>query len=517
MSQPRLVFPPHCLSRFYKTIDLTAGVNYTRILRPPGKLRLILLAWLAFILTFTAACGGGKIPSTTSRPDPTGRPAATPTPTRITLPKTLTPSALPASTLGIPAQQLQGITLQFWYTWPEPARLQNQPDPMQALLDAFNRTNPYGLRVQATPFEDYDQLIQQVETERYKGLPDLVTAYSDQLAHLDRSSGLLVDLNPYVADRQWGLSSQDIQDFYPVFWGQDASGPQRLGIPLYRSMQVLFYNTSLAGQLGYHTPPNTPEQFHTQACDAARAAKSVKDSGGSGGWVINTDIPTMVSWLSAYGVSLNPETGKPLQFQGTPAQKAFAWLRDLFDQGCAWKSPNRYPSLDFAGRKALFVAGSITSIPYQEQAFSQENSPDEWTVIPFPSPDGHPAVDTYGPSLGVFKSTPQKQLAAWLLARWLVSPESQVQWVKSLGVLPVRLSAIQSLSDYAARRPQWRAALNLIPFATLEPADPSWKVVRWVISDASAQLFSASFNSSQVPALIKTFDQTIKELDVQIR
>jgi multiple sugar transport system substrate-binding protein len=59
---------------------------------------------------------------------------------------------------------------------------------------------------------------------------------------------------------RWGLAQEDIEDFFPLFWEQEQDGGALLGLPFYRSGQVLFYNQSWAEDLGFNTPPTTPER-----------------------------------------------------------------------------------------------------------------------------------------------------------------------------------------------------------------------------------------------------------------
>ena len=45
----------------------------------------------------------------------------------------------------------------------------------------------------------------------------------------------------------------------------------------------------------------------------------------------------------------------------------------------------------------------------------------------------------------------------------------------------------------------------------------SWEIVRWVISDASAQLFSSTFAAEDIPDLLKMLEKTAAEAHIQVR
>ena len=123
----------------------------------------------------------------------------------------------------------------------------------------------------------------------------------------------------------------------------------------------------------------------------------------------------------------------------------------------------------------------------------------------------------HGPDLMITSSTSKRQLAAWLFARWLVSPEVQSRWVRADGSIPLRAATLDLLSDYAKTHPQWNSLAGSLDKARSEPAYASWEIVRWVISDASAQLFSSSFTEVDIADLLKMLEKTAAEAHIQVR
>jgi ABC-type glycerol-3-phosphate transport system substrate-binding protein len=123
----------------------------------------------------------------------------------------------------------------------------------------------------------------------------------------------------------------------------------------------------------------------------------------------------------------------------------------------------------------------------------------------------------YGPSLFVLRGEIEQELAAWLFARWLASPEVQAGWVRDHGTLPTRNSVMEGLSDYRSDHPQWAAAVDLLPYARVEPGRPSWSLVHFVLSDAGRYLFSPLVTPRQIPEIIEMLEQTAAELDGQFR
>lgn len=437
---------------------------------------------------------------------------AAPSPTQLP-----TPTLVPVSQLDVDVSDLNGIPLRFWRTRADYFHDNQQDDLFLELTETFSRDNPWGITVQTVLFEDYGQLYDRLQHSLYGERPDLIAGYNYQAARLDASGQVLVDLNLYTRDVEWGLSSAELEDFYPLFWGQDELGQKLTGIPFYRSGQGLYYNNTWGAELGFDSPPESVEDFERQAC-AAALVNSANPNDRSGGWAINTDAPTLLGWIFAFGGEASPPGGRGYTFDTPAAREAFAFLHSLGAQGCAWVVESRYPNREFAERQALFVAGSLSGLPFQQEALAEAGSSDRWTFLPFPASDeGQPALVIYGPSLSVLESSTARELAAWLFIKWLVQPENQARWVEAYGVFPTRASAVPLLSGYQASHPQWSAALELLPHGRVEPSYPSWRAVRWALSDAGSFLFSPFLSAESLPSLLQELEQTAAELHSQLR
>jgi multiple sugar transport system substrate-binding protein len=389
------------------------------------------------------------------------------------------------------------------------------------LVDEFNASNPWGIQVDATYAGDYDALSQKIlQANPEDELPELAIAYNHQALNWDAQKKLLVDWADYVNDPLWGLSATEQSDFYPVFWDQAVVDGKRIGVPALGSGQTLFYNTTWAKQLGFSRPPTTVLEFKEQACEAARANlnDNITENDKTGGWIISTDPSSVLGWLYAFGAPVSRPDGKGYRLNTPEVKDAFGFLRQLYEDGCAWLPETQTSEGDFAQRLGLFSAGSVTDIPYQETAFKSANNPDGWTVIPFPAEKGTPAgkgnpvVDVYGPSIVMLKSTPQKQLASWLFSKWLLAPENQAKWVLKTGSFPLQESVSEQLKSSGAGSQRWQSALDIFQYARNEPTYRSWDTVRWAISDATSQLFRWYFTMEQLPDTVSLLDRTAAEL-----
>ncbi len=430
-----------------------------------------------------------------------------------------TPNEETPSPLGVTSADLRGVQVRLWQPWAT-----QTGTALQTMVDEFNRTNQWGIQVSVNSYEGFGRLDEAVESAIISGtLPDVLIDYGYQAQHWDGNS-ILTDLTPYVNDPVWGLSSGEQSDFFPGFWAEDgvkapsSDQVKRLGIPFYRSAYVLFYNQSWARELGYSNPPTTPYEFTTQACAAAKAvtAQGGKTDQNTGGWLITPQPGALAGWIYAFGGGIINPDGEGYLFNTAQTMQAFKTIKDMVERGCAWSDNGVNPQDEFATRQALFVVGSLFDIPAQQEALTQAGSTDTWAVIPFPS-RSQAVVDTYGPSLLITRSTPARQLAAWLVTEWLVYPPNQTEWVSELEVYPTRQSTLSYLDQTSNHNPQWNQALSLLPVARGEPSLASWSVMRWALNDAMTQLIDPKVTSEQIPAILENLDVVAAEIYSQVR
>lgn len=429
----------------------------------------------------------------------TRTPAPLPTPTATTQPEFL-----------VEAADLRGVQIRFLHPWAGATAEQ-----IDLLVETFNRSNQWGFHVQAESTGGTGMLFQEINALEPDDLPNLVAAPSEYLlTWFETNPGMIADLKGYVQHDQWGLSSQQIDDFLPVFWQQDIAGEVRLGIPLLRDASMLLYNQTWAQELGFNRAPVTPEEFQQQACAAALANRSDRTmaNDGMGGWIVETRGVTLWSWLRGFGADPYPAGGNAYQFASPESEAAFTYLRTLFDENCAWKSRLAEPYEYFANRQALFYSGVLEDTLVQAHTMARLKKEDEWTVIPYPSLDGEPVIVASGPSLAIIRSSPEEQLAAWLFLHWLVTPEHLAKLTETAGGLPVTQSALTELRTFGTQQPQWRAGLTYLQRVQTPPANASWRNVRSLLEDAGYQTLLPSVTIEQIPTVLQMLDDMIIEL-----
>ncbi len=423
--------------------------------------------------------------------------------------KTPRPASRPdaGTHLGIPEEALKGVKIQVWYPW-----FGVEASLFESQVREFNQSNEWGITVQATGQANYTQMYESVTTAvQSSDAPQLVIAFPEHALGWD-SSGAIVDLNPYVADPEYGFTQDEVKDFPPVFWTQDSIGGKRLGIPAERSARLLLYNTTWAGELGFDTPPHSAAEFRQQACRAHQAMLTDNDkkNDGQGGWLVDTSSMTFLSWMMAFGGGVLE--GNSYRFLTPKNLAALTFVKQLYDDGCAW---NPQPDADlpaaFAGRQALFATASLEELSDYSRAMASADNGDRWTVLSFPG-DIQSGLVVYGSSYIVLKSTPEGQLASWLFVRWLLSPERQEKWAEVTGLFPLRTSSLDLLGDYRKSHPQWVAAVDLLPQAQIQPQLASWRKVRVMIGDGFNAMFLSNTAAGRVAEILAIMETTSRDL-----
>ena len=450
-------------------------------------------ALLGLLLMVTAGCQPSALATSSGAPTSIApRPTATPS-------SRLSPAVPPAS--------LQGVGIEIWNPWygVEASLIESQ-------VAEFNKDNEWGITVRASGRTSFTELYSSVtDVLPGAGSPQLAIALPEHAVGWD-ASGYVVDLTDYVGDPAYGLSSDEVSDFPPVFWNQDVISGRRLGVPAQRSAHFVLYNQSWASQLGFEQAPRTEEDFREQACAAHISLGRDDDpaNDGQGGWLVDTDSMTFLSWMMAFGGGVLDGSG--YRFLSPRNLEATAFIKELYDDACAWlPARGNDHAASFAGRGALFATAGLAELSDYSRAMAAAENTDTWTVISFPG-TGQTGLVAYGSSFVVLKSTPEQQLASWLFIRWILSAENQKKWVEATGLFPLRMSEVDMLGEYARSHPQWATAVEHLPEAQIQPQLASWRQVRVMMGDGFDAMLRSNTPAGQVAVILAIMDRTASDL-----
>ena len=423
-------------------------------------------------------------------------------------------TGLAALPLGAQASRLAsvnptGAQITYWYQ-----HSGDRDKAMQAMIADFNRSNPWKITVHGEYAGPYDQIYNKMVAAIAAGSPpELVVAYQNQAATY-AGSGALVDLELYVHDPKWGIQGQ-LSDFFAGFINQDVTtryGGLRMGFPPNRSIEVMYYDAAMLKAAGISAPPRTWDEF---AADCARV--TVASRGTYGYALDNLDASHVFAMVISRGGTFTTADGTGYQLDTPQMKDSLQFMRKLVVAGTARKIAKKYDDqAEFGNGLAAFTLSSTSGLPYYDSAVkSGRNGEFDWGIAPVPQATAGraPALDLYGASVSVMKSTPQKQLAAWLFIRWFSEPKQQAAWTRVSMYFPVRRSVGPLIADILKSDRRFAAAWEMLKTADLksEPPFAAYDLVRDAITAAYSRVLDGADVDSTLSALQAQAQKILKE------
>lgn len=445
-----------------------------------------LIAFFAVFMVAALVLGACSSPTPTAAPEPADKPAA--------------PADAPAAQPAAPEKPAEeqkpesewaDVTpakeIVFWHQHTGAAR----EAAMAKIVEDFNNTNEYGITLTAEYAGGYgDIFTKMLPILNTADVPDIVVGYQNQVATYQLADSMF-DMNTVIDDPVYGMPKEDQEDFFPGFFAQDVYplyGNQRLGLAPNRSAEVMYYNIEWLKELGYDAPPTTPEEFREMACKATTTPFSKATAEGSIGYELSVDTSRFASWTYAFGGDIYDGASNQFTTDSDGAVAAWTFLQGMFDEGCARLVTENYgDQTNFGNGTQLFTVGSSSGLPYYKDAVDK-GAAFEWSVAPVPHTTADPVIDVYGASVSIPKSTPERELAAWIFLKYYTSPDVQALWAEASGYFPVRKSVADKMVAYMDANPTFKTAYDLLPYGYFEPAVPGYDFVRDEIELAMAAI-----------------------------
>ena len=311
-------------------------------------------------------------------------------------------------------------------------------------------------------------------------LPDLAVAFPSMIAEY-AAADVVVPLDAYLSDPELGLSEEDLADLLPSLLEAGrlpGSGRQIMAFPFAQNAIGMWVNRTLLSRAGWDQVPATWEEFE-QAC------YDVVATTGIGCYPFVESASTLTAWIYSRGGQPLDPAGRQALFNGPAGVESLALLRRLIDVGLAWRPADPYGDyVAFANGQAAFAFSSTGNnrlyVEAYQAALDNGVMPFEWRQVMIPQADPQaPATALYGASFFIVQSDPAHQEAAWRLIRWFTDARQSARWSADLEAMPVRLSALDYMTDTLQAHPFVRAQVTeILPHARPEPAIPTSFEVR---------------------------------------
>ncbi len=398
-----------------------------------------------------------------------------------------------------------GQQILFWHSYTG-----RQAEILQTIVESFNSTNPYSVRViaeyQGGYADLYNKMIAAIGTQN---VPDLVAAYQLQSGTFQRY-GALLDLRELLVSRKWGIPEDDFVDIVQSVWTQDEYPiyqGARLGIPISRTIDVLYYNQDWLSELGYDAPPQALEEFQQLICTAKTKPFSGNSSGESIGFQMVVDASRLASWSFAQGEQFYDPVNNRFDFSGPGSVKAMEVLQAAYLNNCAQRVQEPFGDLKkFSEGKVLFTIGSSALISDYARYVS-DGGKFRWGVAKIPGVNGNTS-NAYGQSLSVLLGEPEREVASFLFIKYLLEPEIQALWVSAGDEFPVRISAIQKVAIPEGIRENYFKGFELFLNSSFEPPLPGYDFIRKEMENA----LSAILDGGEVVSIFETLSIKASEI-----
>ena len=236
---------------------------------------------------------------------------------------------------------------------------------------------------------------------------------------------LVVDLKPYIENDTLKFDNYD--DILEGFRQASTIDGKIYGIPFNKSTEVLWYNKTLLDKHNIAVP-KTYEEFE-------KAAEDVKEKANIVGGGFDSLSNYYTTYLKNEGVTFDSKLDPTSEKSEDAVEYYLDGIRDGYFRIAG---TDKYLSGPFGNETIALYIGSNAG-----EAFVKEGVGDKFEIGVAPYPAKY--VMQQGTDLFVFSSaTAEQKTAAYKLLQFLTTKESQIEWGKATGYIPVRKSAIES-------------------------------------------------------------------------
>jgi len=320
--------------------------------------------------------------------------------------------------------------------------------PLNGLIDEFNATvgAKENIRVQVTSVTNTNTIHENVLASAYNDpgapeLPDMFVSYPKTVFAMPDES-ILVDYSDYFTEAELG-------EFIPEFIEEGMINDRLMVLPIAKSTEIMFINKTDFDRFASATGAQlsdleTWEGLYGLADDyyAWTDAKTPDiENDGKTFFVHDYHFDYFQVGVESLGESFFDGNG--LAF-GPAFERAWEPYARATLEGGVWLQSGYATEPLRTGDSIVSVASSASVLYYSDIVTYPNNISEQVELIALPCPvfeGGERLVMQRGAGVCTVKSTPEKNQACIMFLKWLTEPEHNVDFVTSLGYMPVTAKA----------------------------------------------------------------------------
>lgn len=298
-------------------------------------------------------------------------------------------------------------------------------------------------------------------------------------------SGMLRPVEDFIASD----SSFDAEDFFPWLWEASSYDGIRYTLPYQTNSLAIVYNKRMFREAGLSTP-----QTWDALAEAARRLTVDRDGDGTPdryGLMLPLGYREWTVWtwqtfLWQTGGTFLTDDGRAPAFHGAAGQAALQFWVDLVQTHRAARLSSPGEGWNVTPFIREEIAMQIIGPWYLSQLRAAREL--DFGVFPLPRKERR-ATNIGGENLYILRTTPEREAAAWTLAKYLVSPDVQRKRLQTIHQLPSRRSVANSawMADYLRAHPRLRVFFEVLEHGRMRPSVPGYFSVSQALGDEIEQ------------------------------
>ncbi len=369
------------------------------------------------------------------------------------------------ATLGLFAATAAHATdIELFFPVPVNGQLSNE---MQRVVEDFNKGHP-DIHVSATYTGSYDDTSFKTRAAVQAGRPPAVVLQSANYLRDYAINGEAISLNPLI-EKDGQTPTAFMGQFWPALRPNAVEAGQVMGAPFQNSTPVLYYSVDAFREVGLD--PDHPPATWAEWVDAAQKLTK-RDGNQVTRWgLMMSTVEDNLMWLvsglamSNGGQYFDVDWGGEVYYNTPSTLGAVRFLDDLIHKHKVMpegtNDANAMASAFFSGRAGMILnsTGALS--------FVRANMKTPYKVAFVPRALMN-AVPIGGGSLMIpAGNTPERVQAAWVLIKWMTSPEIAARWSRFTGYFAPNRAAydLPEMQAFIAEHPDAKVALDQLQYA----------------------------------------------------